>query len=188
MAEEAGSPSSYVATGGVTATRERDLFKAPYPHSPQAMTLYFKWLESGGFLQGQDSKRLFFLGDEVGGGATFMRCFSSGTGNAVRVDYFDGDATSTASSVGGLIVFGDLGELIVNLDIGLLRNQLTLNGEERSDVIADPAPTKFPSQWGSGLPILILNSTQNGVNAGFQRYLAAKVHRGVRSLDFMRAL
>ena len=169
--------SSYVPTGGATATRSRDDFEAPYPHPPQAATYYTKFIESGtaavrfGLLSignaGRDVPRLEIFQD--GNYGVFHTTASGAVSSSAIAPVADGDLIEF---VGRL--FED-GSVVATISVN---GASEISGSRSGGLDFEPA-------WAD--QILWMNALGAGFR-GFADFIALKGHRGVRSLDFMRAL
>ena len=174
---DAPQSSSYIATGGATASRQEDFFSTAFPHPPQENTFYVKFQESGSIF---GTSRIFQLGD-----APRLRITVSSANYVFQHLNGDGTTVTTPALVGRAVV-GDLVELVgaVHADGSIQLTQVLNGGTPEVGTVTASNP--FGALWLP--PVLAINSTLSGSNAGFVRGLAYKAHRGVHGLDFMRAL
>ena len=77
--------SSYIRTDSSTATRAADVLTFPWPHAPQAMTGYLRFVERGAVAMTGASRVLF----QIGTGTTAPRLFvgAISTGTTYRVSF-----------------------------------------------------------------------------------------------------
>ena len=172
--------SSYIKTAGVTATRAEDIFFAVYPHPPQALTAYAKFIEAGTVKVGGD--RLWEISDPTGL-SPFLKLDASG--GVYRFTHNNGVSDVESLTPVGPAV-GDLVEIVAQLsDAGVVRVSISINGGAPADG-AGSSGLDLAGAW-SGDRFYINN--HSGTNrVGLTRNLALKLHRGTRDLDFMRAL
>lgn len=174
-------PSSYVSTGGATATRLDDVFSAPYPTPPVAMTAYAKFIERGTILKGA-SLRLFAIG--FGDNPQFY-VTDSGSGN-YTCTLIDADGVSRSAVAAATPALRDLVELraLIAPD-GSVQIGQSINGASE-EVTPPSSALALESEWNA--PLIEINNVAGANLIGLTAFLALKINRGVRSLDFMRRL
>ena len=175
--------SSYVKTGGATETRDRDVFSGVYTAPPQAASYYLKFVESG--TRFKENARLYSITAD-GGGTPQLRTTAIGGGAfySSTLSMSAGSSSSGISSQNPIV--GDFVEaLILVFEDGSLQQIMTINGGD--EIVAPRSGSLVLDPAFSG-DLLHLNSQGNASNFGFARFLAVKAQRGVRSVDFMRAL
>ena len=169
--------SSYMSSGGVTGTRAADSFSGPFPHPPIAMTLFTKFVNLGIV----SSNRVFQLANAAG---SFPQLRLLWSGNVLRFAH-ETTALNAFSTVPDAPLIGDLVEVVCQLFAdGSVAIKQSINGAPETEGARTVANELAPAWSG---PLLHINSAAS-TNTGFQQNLAVKAHRGVRSLDFMRAL
>ena len=178
---EVDSPfaSSYMPAGAGLATRGADTFAGPFPHPPQEMTAYVKVLESGTHQTG--GARLF----QISQGDRFR--VVGQTSDKYLVGYsngIDGEVTRESALVS---VLGEVGEIraLLHADGSVQIGIANADGVEALSALSPAPATGLAPSWSQ--EFLRPNSEDNGAR-GFQRFLAVKVQRGIRSMEFMRAL
>lgn len=178
QAEDKKVVSTYVSTSGATAVRLDDFFSAPFMAPPQEMTGYLKFIESGAQALAGNT-RLFHIG---AGDASSPRLFvQAGVPGVYQLVH----GTISSETESGAAV-GDLVELRCLLFAnGGVQIAQTLN--DGAEVAGVPTSGAVPlgTAWSERLLWLSSIGTSGG---GHQRNLATKFQRGIRSLDFMRAL
>ena len=177
-------PSSYISTGGATATRAFDQFVSTFHTPPIEMTAYVKFVESGSVFDASNT-RIFSIGGI--GQANAPRLHLSTSGGEYR--FLHESDTGTALST--LTTPPDQGDLVEHRAIlfadGSVDVAQTINGGAEEFGGRTAAIGLAPSWFGSAQSNLFLNSS--GVSViGFVRLLAVKFHRGVQDRAFMRRL
>ena len=169
--------NSYFPTGVALDSAADDLFIAAFTAPPIEMTFYTRFIESGTVLTA--SSRVFQISSS-GGGQPRLILQSDG----VRYQLFhQSEGTNLAVETGPAV--GDLVELlsILNADGSVQLRQAINLGPIESSPLSGPEP--LGGAWSA--PTIFLNSAGTGAQ-GITRFLAVKAQRGVRDLDFMRAL
>ena len=179
--------TQYMATGGVVTNQAADIFSGAYPHAPVVQTVYVKFVESGSI--SIPAVRVFAIINSASANPNLIIDVSSA---AYRGVYFDiggsGSVSQIPSGAGSVPEIGDVVELNLHFRDGGTRVQMEQrlnNGEGVFGPIGQAAAVS--SEW-SQPPRLFINSGNGSSFVGLQRLLALKAHRGVRTLDFMRAL
>ena len=180
-------PSSSIATTSAEVTRGADTFYAPFPHAPQAMTVYLKFIEGG---TSQIATRgLFHIGGTSGTTGAYLSVFTSATAGRYRVSFGNDvdSAVSTTIGASGLVSVGDTVRLRVTLGADGATT-LGIQVGDASEVTADgSAPTAgLPTQWESAR--FYVGSLGASSNQGPNAFSAIKVARGVQSMTDMRAI
>ena len=182
--EDFGGASSYVKSGGVSATRLPDTLFGPYPHPPQAMTVYAKWRDDGR-TENRTSRVWQISGVSSGAGPRFLMRETGAQG--VTAQYDDGTITATSSpTIVGTLNPGDIVEVVVTLtaDGVITATDFVING--RLETPGPPAAGgPLPAAW---IDQRFYINSGGTTNIKVAAYLALKAHRGVRTLAFMRAL
>ena len=180
--DQAVSSTSYIRTDGLNLSRATDNFFGAFPHPPQEMTVYSRFLEDG---TAASDFGLYSINDAA---RTVPRLdvFGVSGGNYV-VRHLDGVDVSTSTPDTNALGLG-LGDVVEYLAVlhadGSVEAAATVNGSgpafgTRGIVVPLSRAWSAPEFW--------MGSLGSG-NVGFNRFLSHKVQRGVRSLDFMRAL
>ena len=147
------------------------------------MTAYCKFIESGTSIPATGSAALFHVGASNGSDAR-LACWSNNVGGYTVIH--DNGPTSNQVSNFNAPALGDLVELrAVLLANGGVVLAVTVNrgAENVVSVLGDNAP--LATEWSG--PLVQINSVGTA-QVGFNRFLALKIHRGIRSMAFMRAL
>ena len=174
--------SSYIKTEGVTVTRALDTFAGVFPHPPQPMTVYLKFSERGTGPLGGDT-RVAQIGNLIAGGDPRLK-ISSPTNEGYQILH-DNGVDSVFVDLQEESVVGDLVELAGRLfPDGSIEIEQQIN-RGPSEVSVRSGAVALAPEWAG--QILNLNSVGSS-NVGLNAFLAVKVHRGPRSLAFMRAL
>lgn len=170
--------SNVLETQDAPVTRPADEFSRPFPHAPQAMTLYAKFVTLAPL--GDATNGLFTLGDSLASGAAFFAArFDSSS--RVRLHYSNGTSSGSADVVESAEI-GDVVELLgVLTDAGDLEAEVSVNGAAST---ADSASVgALPEAWDAETIALGRYGTAYGFNA-FE-YLG--IWTGERDLAFARA-
>lgn len=183
QAEDALTPSSYVATTTVAVTRNADTLYSDFFAPPQEMTVYVKCLEGG--TKDVISGGVFHIGGTSSGGDARFQIHSDGAGKYVaRHD----NGIDNRNTQGSQLPEPDLGALnefraVLNGDGSVFLGQSIDNGAEV--VSSTTLPAELQGAWNNTR--LYLGSRGTG-ERGVGRFAAVKVVRGVRSRSDMRAL
>lgn len=164
-----------------SAVRSDEAWYAAFSHTPQAMTVYVKFIE--GQTQNWPDQGYVFDITSAGNGAPRLEVYRE-TGAGYAVQHYDG-VTSRQSFVSASAVFGQTIELRVELraDGSVLLGRSTNGGAE---VLGSASGTlAFQPAWAA--PRLYLGSA-GAVSPGHQAFLSCKVVAGVKTLAEMRAL
>ena len=175
--------SSYIATtvGGVA--RAEDTFTGAFTGPPQAMTVYAKILESGGGFK--SNARLVHLGDRLAS-APNVRMVAQTTGRYLWIHSNGIDANENAQAFEPTVL-GELQELrgVLYEDGSVELFQSIAGADETTGGRTDAPAAGLVAAWSGRFLNL---GVGDGGNRSLNRFLAVKVNRGVRTLDFMRAL
>lgn len=180
---EADQPScsSDIPTDTVAVTRSADNAQIALPASlttPQAMTLYAKFIEQG-TLVANLSHRLLQIGNTAGASLLVF-----GSGASYRALHNNGATSVSTSALASGPAGGDQCEVMVTLDgTGALTLTQSVNGAAAL-VTATTAANALAGSWSAAT--LSINSANGGGNAGFNAFLAVKLARGVKSMAQMR--
>jgi hypothetical protein len=180
--EEASFASSYTSTTTAAVTRNVDTLYADFSHAPEAMTLYFKFVEQGSVF---GTGGLFNLGANAIGTGAYLSAHATGT-ERYNVRHRNGTAEVLATLSSGPSL-GDVVEIRValNADGSLTVGQVINDGAETT---AGPtAANALPDAWSAGR--LYLNSAAVGDSfQGMNLVLAVAVVRGVQTMADMQAV
>ena len=172
--------SSYIPTGGATATRNADVLPLPFPARPQAMTAYFRLIEMGSLLG--SIAYLFQISDASNSDPTLQMFANTGV---YQAQHTNGN-TNVIVTLATAPDVGDETELVlqVNAD-GSLKLIQSINGEATTETATSGALV-FALAWsGQILHVGTRGSGVQGIQTGFRNMV---FHRGVQSLATMRRL
>jgi hypothetical protein len=172
-------PSSYLKTSAGTASRTADSFYFDWPHPPQAMTVYAKWVERGTLAS---SGKVLHVGSATA--ATDPRLVIESTGTFYWIRHDNGASTSTAT-LGVAPSIGDTVEIAGQLNAdGSVAIYQSINGAAATTAsdatVATPGPT-----WADTR--LYLNSAGTS-SIGNAEFIELKVLPGVHSMGTCRAI
>jgi hypothetical protein len=172
---ESGSfASSYIATAGATASRAADSLSVPFPHAPQAMTVYIRRIigEPG-------ANEALEIGHAVAG-FSLLRAPRVG-----QVQFWD-DAANPAVLASVMLgeAVGDLIEerAVLYADGGVLIGGAVNKGAET--VSAKAVGTNAVFDWSNSSSIKI---GRTGTGTGFNAFRNIIIARGEKSLAYFRA-
>ena len=173
--------SSYIATDVNAQTRAGSVFEQPWKRKPVPMTVYAKFIERGTIDIGDGI--LVAIGNGI---STFFQLKSQPGLYRTRHTALGANSIATASFAP---VVGELVEVLGSID-EFGRAICTVQIPSRfSDPVTQVAGTDtggLGEQWDDQR--IFINSRAGQTLSGYGQYLAIKAHRGVRDLDFMRAL
>lgn len=177
--DEAGSfATSYAATTTPAVTRSADSFYVPFPYTPQAMTIYLKFVERGTITIASAAQA--YVGNA---GNTGARLWIDSTGTYYRVRHHNGSSEVTATLAAAPAI-GDVVELRAVLSAtGTVLIGQSIGGATETVTSASSA---LALATAFGDTRLYLNSTGTS-NQGATAILAYRVMRGVQTLTTMRA-
>lgn len=178
--EVLGAATSYIATTSATATRSADSIYFPFPFTPQAMTVYLKFVERGATLVNGA-----VVPFSISSGATATpRFYAITAGGKYSVAYEPSASFRQATAVAAPSV-GDLVELraVLNADGSVTLGQ-TINSGTEANVTSAGGALALVAAWSDTR--FYLNSLGSS-NPGIGSYLAVKAMRGVQTLATMRA-
>ena len=177
----AKAPTSYIATAGAARTRTIDTLSFPLATRPQAMTMYYRFID-------MDSpavplyKYLAVLGSDASGavGAAGFSLYVTTGGATYSAAHANGSGTVRRATVTRTVTVGSLVELVATLTAaGVVQLSVSVNGGTVATGTATAALV-LPPAWGqSTLAIGNVAQATNGL-----RDLI--VVRGVHSLAAMR--
>ncbi len=170
--------SSYIQTAGATATRTADTIYSDFLWVPQGLTVYLKFIESGSI--DVDGGAILNIG-AGNGNAPYLRVLQQNTPGYRGLH--NNNSTSEQSLYSAVVPsIDDTVELRVTLtSAGLVNLFQSINsGAEAAG--NTPSANELASAWSDTRVYL------NGHDPSFGKYKALKIHRGIRSLVFMRAL
>lgn len=168
--------------GGVPALKmtTADVFYAPYHHTPQALTVYARFIERG-TISGA-SNRILQIGSSNGATVPYLAVLTTGTYYRATVDTSGTDATATLAVAP---TTGQLVELRATLAAngGVTIGQSIASGAET--LASSTANATMPAAWADTR--LYINSG-GSASRGKAHFEAIKVARGIKTLAEMRAL
>ena len=173
--------SSYVPTGGATATRNIDILPLPFPARPQAMTGYVRFVEQGSILI--NGARIFQISNAaneapallLNSNATNYRCQHQNDTGIVTV------VLAAAPSIGAGV------ELVVQLSADGSIVLIQSIGGAASTTTAASSALVLAVAWSSPT-LLHINNVDGTSGLGFNAFRNIVFHRGVQSLTTMRRL
>lgn len=174
QAEQAAFGSSYVPTTTAPATRSADTLSVPWPHAPQAMSIYLKRIEGGA------TGTMLQVGINTG---PYLEIFLNSAWWIAR--FYDGttNVTATKPTPWSTPARGDLVEMVLSL-YSDARFSLTQSINGGPLQAAEGGPLVMPGAWGSQ-HLRIGNRNGNSDHSfGAWRHILA--FRGIKSMDFFR--
>jgi hypothetical protein len=170
--------SQSIATAGATASRSVDAFSLPFPYTPQAMTLYLKFVERGTITV--PSAAALYVGNA---GNTGARLWIDSTGTAYRLNHHNGTTLVQVTLATGPTI-GDSVELraVLNVDGSIQLGQSINSAAETTT--ATSAVNALATAWSDTLCYL---NTTGTTNPGAIAVQALKAMRGVPTLTALRA-
>lgn len=179
---EADQPfsSSYISTTAAAVTRSADSLSFPFTLTPQAMTVYAKYIDLGTSQKG--GARILEISDVADVTRRFL-LNTPGTLGAIQVFHDNGTASVAEGVVAGIAV-GDLIEArgVLNADGSVLLGVARNGGVE--SVSATSAANALAGSWSG--PLLWIGGVNGSSNTGFAAFQAVKVMRGIMTMDQMR--
>ena len=173
--------TSYMPASATGNPRAVDDFRAPFLAPPQGMSIYVKLIDSGAAELAGDL-RLIHVGSASGTADPRLKISSVAAG--FRFQHRNG-IDSVQATLSQKASTGDHVELLATLfPDGATAISQSLNG----DPLATDGPSaalELADAWAG--QFLSINGV-GGNEVALGRYLAVKVQRGVRSMDFMRRL
>lgn len=178
---DASFPSSYVATTSSAVSRVADDLTADFPHAPQELTAYVKWVERGTAFE--TFPKILRIGD----GTIRLRVIGTG-GPSYRADYRDSTGTqSTIFGIDGSITpeIGKVNEVRVTLKAdGSIETEFVKGG---SSVTKSGSGADMESSWATDE--IGIGGDPNGGSAGFADFISGPIIApGVRTMDEMRSV
>lgn len=182
QAENAAFPGEYIPTVGAALTRSADALSFAFPAIPQAMTVYVKFVESGGRFD-NGYKSIYALTDSPGN-SPFLHI--NGNATAYIAAHNNGSATRTTAA-SGTPATGDVVEMrhVVNTD-GSTYLGSSINAAAEAVTSATAANT-FASRWGSSGNALLSVASFGNYDFGFAVVGKLYIAAGVKTLAQMRA-
>lgn len=179
--EDRPTPSSCVRTGSSTVARSSDALSWQFLALPQEMSIYLRFIESGGVIQDGTTRILLHLGS----GSSPRFFVSRGSSSSVySMTYNSMSVSAIAPSIAP--GYGDISEILCTLPAsGRARMLQSVNGGPPHISIATADVPMPATPWSS--PILHLNAL-GGSNPSLTRYLDLKLAAGVRTLQEMREI
>ncbi len=181
LVQQTGAPvTSYVPTTTGSATRNADTFYADWLVPPQAMTVYVKMREHGTAFADQS---VLHIGGATASSDPRFVITTDGSDN-YRVTH-DNATTAVSSTLGAAPAMYDTVELraVLNADGSVLIGQSLNAGTE--SVASTSAAAALGSAWADQRIYL---GSAGSSDQGYNPLVAVKIHRGVQTLAFMRAL
>ena len=175
--------SSYIPTGGATATRNADVLPLPFPARPQAMTVYVRFVELGTIKDpAGDFPGIFHIGGPATVNDPRFEIQESGGKYQLRHDNGIINVTATLAAASDI---GDLVELrgVLNADGSVQMGQSINSAAETTTAVSDAAV--LGPAWHT--PRIYINS-RGEERFGFIALRNLVFHRGVQSLETMRRL
>lgn len=175
--------TSYVPTGGATATRNADVLPFPFLARPQAMTIYVRFVELGTAFTGTTTGLLAISADTEA--APLFRIRRSANGTYI-VEHETAGGTVSASVSG--ISIGDVVELRATLSAtGTVQLHVSINGAAESSS-SESAALTLATAWSGQKLFLNARDLNTTTLIGFNAFRNVIFHRGVQSLVTMRRL
>lgn len=171
--------STFIPTGGATATRNADVLPFPFLPRPQVMTGYFRFINLGIHLM---DGRVLHIGTVNSNAAPRLEVFHSGIGWAIFFD--NGITVGLTSTANTTDAVNDEVELLWSMSAsGVLNIDAILNGAAAVSGVAT-AGAVLPTKWAS--PSMTIGKfTTVHAFMGLRNF---DIHRGVQSLETMRRL
>ena len=184
QAEDATYPGSYLRTTTATVTRAADRLEFPFPHAPEAMTVYAEFIEQGQpdwATVGGTAPRIVHIGASSNGLPRIILYKLAGGDN---YQFFHDPATSVSSAVDINPVYGNRIELrgILNAD-GSVQIGASKNGGSES-LGGASAANALAAAWSS--PTVISLGCVGATGQGDILLRSVKVARGIQTLGEMR--
>jgi hypothetical protein len=168
-------------------TRNADTFYADFPHKPQAMTVYAKFIERGAIADSTGvDVRVVCIGSSASGGDPRFQVYAN-AGKIYKCVHDNGTAAPIAGTTSTLSApsMGDTVELraVLNTDGSVTIGQSINAGTEAT--ATDTTAATLGSAWAGQR--IYLNSV-GGTAIGTNQFRAVKVARGVQTMRGMRNL
>lgn len=174
--------SSPIVTSGTSATRNTESVSAPLTATPQAMTVYAHFIESGTRLEAVQAANARYYVHIGGTGDPNCRLVASASG-LLEWSHDNGPDFVTATFSSGLPDVGDEVEWVGQLfDDGSVRGHLSVNGGAVAST-AQSSATALKSTWSDAKVYIGLRPS---TTPGLGNFLSVKIAAGTKTMAEMR--
>lgn len=173
--------SSYIPTTTATVTRARDVASIPFPHPPQALTVYYRGVERGTVID-LTARNLL----QIGAGAGMLSAVLGPNAGDGRYVFHAGGLSGAIMGVGAFPTYGQLFEIRATLTaagVFSINQSINLAAEVAGSTTGS---TPILSAWGSQL--LYLNANEGTTETGHAAIDTIAVVKGFPTLTELRAL